>query len=626
MCIEVLLSHAQGDYDILREANAKGETPLDIANALGDTSLILRSGRAARGGGRACSEGGVDIERIMAVWERFFENAAVACVGGQDTARATGASSRNQHGQLQAGHHRTTVKTLEASGRVKWNDQPATAREPVNGCGVVTTARGGDAKAEAERNIRRREEERGWNEGKADIPRLATGTRGRQLSRLLPGTPAEERSRVCAWEAAPLYPVGDQEGKRLGDNTRQQQRATEQLDVQLENEAPVLLSDDVDLHLFQTPRGDSDAEVVWLSESHQGKIRSTPEPAAEHENSRVAATAAGSSFHLHHTWVACWDATSESIYYWDSESGELSWDAPAPTGGVHEFQSCVWDPQRDDFFTVDESGTSHWLTDATVEGRAATDDATSSAGTTVASVEVANYGRADSGSAGSTSRLSWQGFGSAIGTVEDSPSVEAMGFGDNLHATTILGERKEHEKQNLRSSPYLLAEAVYQPVGQLPDVFNGYDYPGEQSSNGVSNVTPQGNAGQGYEEVVRAVGEERPSSLNTAAAPRAIQYESAGEEDRSDGVEFFDSRTCEHDFQLSMWVWWSPSHQDGDGPPYFVNEETGESSWVLPPEAVATSGGWLRAWSEQHQAWFYANQWTGRVTWELQDLEAEGGG
>lgn len=643
MCIEVLLSYAQGDYDILRETNAKGETPLDIADALGDTSLVVRSGRAARGGARACPERGVDMQRIMAVWERFFENAAVACVGGRDTTRAPGVPSRKQHGQLGAGLHEITAKTLELGGWVTPGDQPAMDRKTAKEDDAVTTARENGARTGAEIAIRSGDEEKGWSDGEADISSLAVGERDRQLLRLLRGTPAVESAHTCTWDAVPIDPVGDHhEVEPFGGTTRQQptpQQPTtkEELHVQLDSEAPALSSDDVDLHLFQTPRGESsDTEVVWLSASHQGDIRSASEPPADTESSPVSATAAGTLPQNHHTWVACWDAASESIYYWDSETGESTWDAPASTDGIHELQSWVWDPQREAFFTIDEGGTSYWLADSTVEGRTAIGDVIS-VDTAAPLVQVANYGRTNSVSTSSTTRPSWQGFGLTVGAVEGSPSTEAVIFPRNLDAisaeeaeeeiavgNTRLEAKTERQEQSLRLSPYSLAEAGYQSVGQLPDcLINGYNYPGEESSRGMH--TAREDDGQEQYKVELTARVEHTLSVNTAASS-AINSECAGEEDKSDGGEFFDSRTCEDHGQLSAWVLWctAPSHQDGGEPPYFVNEETGTSSWVLPPEAVATSGGWLRAWSEEHQAWFYSNQWTGIVTWELRDLEAEG--
>ena len=647
VCIEVLLSYAQGEYDVLREANAKGETPLDIATAIGDTSLVLRSGSAAGGRGRACPGDGVDMQRIMAVWERFFENAAVACVGGRDTSRDTRGPSRNQHRQLGAGHHQTTAKRLEPDGWVACGDHPAMALEFAEEIETVTTARGNGVRAGAENTVRSGDKEKSWNGGEADVASLAPGERNRQLSRLLqqPGTTTTERARVCAWDAAPINPAGGHhEGKPFYSRTRhqpapQQPTIEDEPHVQLERDAPVLSSDDVDLHLFQTPRGDSSVtEVVWLSGSHQGEIRSvtTSKPAADAESFPVATTAAGGLFQRHHTWVACWDAASESIYYWDSESGQSTWDAPASADGVHELQSCVWDPQREAFFTIDDGGTSRWLTGSSLEGRQTIDDLTS-LDTAVPSAQAAEFARVNSGSTGSTTRLLWHRLEPNAGAAVGSPSAGAAGFRGNDHANSaegaaeqsaagsaMLQARTQYEEQDLRLSPYPLAEAGYQPVEQLPDSLGEYDYPGEQScSGGMPSFAAQKDAGRHHDQVeLTAEREEQPRSTNTAAAS-STNDESAGVDDKSDDAEFFDSRTFEdHGPLLSAWVLWctAPSRQSGDEPPYFVNEETGTSSWVLPPEAVATSGGWLRAWSEQHQAWFFANQWTGRATWELQSL------
>lgn len=636
MCIEVLLSHAPGDCDILRETNAKGETPLDIAAALGDTSLVLRPGRAAGGERRTRSEGGVDIQRIMAVWERFFENAAVACIGGRDTTRALGIPSRTQHDQLASGHHQTTSVPYEVGDRVRLGERPGTALTSV----WEVSARRNDVRVGDDINIGSGDEEKGWSGGEANVPNLAAGIKDRQLPGLLPGTPFEARARISAWEAAPTDPVGDHEGKLLCDVTLQQptplQRTAAELYVQLENDESILSSDDVDLHLFQTPRGGSDAEVVWLSESQPEDIHSISEPPSNSGSSAVAAVASGSPSHFHQRWVACWDATSESIYYWDSKSGELSWNAPASTDEFDEVQCRVWDPQREAFFAVDEGGTAHWLAGSTIGGRAAIDDAIS-LGTAISSEVVANHGRADRDPASLAARSSRQGFGSSTKAAEGSLSIKGATCRGNLHGASseeggeeiatggvLLHEETEPKERSLRSSLHSVAGAGFQPVGRLPDGFDGFAHSEGQRSRGISNLAPQKTAVQEYEIELAAV-KERPLSINTAAAFPAND-ESAGEEDKSDGVEFFDSRTCEDHCQLSAWVLWctAPSRYGEDEPPYFVNEETGRSSWVLPPAAVATSRGWLRAWSEEHHAWFYANQRTGTVTWELEELEIEG--
>ncbi len=657
MCIEVLLLNAGGRGDLLRETNDKGETPIDIATALGDTSLVLRSGSAlASGGGTACLQGGVDIERIMAVWERFFENAARASVGGGNIVQASNDPLyNNQHEdrryssttlrdttvvkegsesyQLASGNHHAAASTLE--GKPMLTDIPSrdggspartgwVAGEWANGEG--TNKKVDDGLLIHESGLT------GRNRG--------VGKTDRQLSRLPPSLPALEKTRYCAWEATSADRLPDKMGEDFDINHHvppSQQCAEEKRLIRLETEAPFVSSDDADLHLFQTPRDWNDAEELWLSESRPESSPSSREPPLEGENS-------GDLLNHHQAWVACWDAASGSVYYWNSESGEVTWNAPAPAhpsteeNRVDRFMSCVWDPQQEAYFSVDEDGVSRWLTEDEAAGGVAC--------TTVFPGQAAS----DECRAHCTWQVALasgqQEFEADSATLARSPSIEK---GRARNDSQVVVSEKSKELPSGRAALSRISEPELHGVGlsqqplseatrQLHNVNNDDEVHGFYDAEGgsyrhISHSTPPPDARKEHgpepteDEVVVADEQQSPENIaKRFSAPATRNGSSAGER-RSEDAEFFDTKTWEDHHQLSAWVLWCarPSADDNDDrPPYYVNEETCTSSWLLPPEAVVTSKGWVRAWSEEHQARFYANHWTGRVTWDIEDLEAEG--
>lgn len=488
-----------------------------------------------------CLQGGVDIERIMAVWERFFENAAKASVGGANKAQdSDDPLFNNQH-----------------------------------------------------------EEDRRY-------------------------------SRYCAWETTSADPLPDKMGEDfdIGHHASPSQQYTkEERPVRLETGAPFVSSDDADLHLFQTPRGCNDAEEMWLLERR---------PESSH-SSRESPLAGENSVDLLHqqAWVPCWDAVSESIYYWNSESGELTWNTPPPANlsteenTLDRFSSCVWDPQQEAYFVTDEDGVSRWLTE---------DEAASGAAcTTTFSGQAASDGRRAHFMRQVALTPEQQEFEADAATLAGSPSIEKGGARDGSHvlmsenckevptgkAGLPANSQPEFHSVGLSQQPLPNAtRQVFNDNDNDDDDVHGFYDTEEGSYRYISDSTPRSE-----DEFPVAVEQPSPENIAIRSSAPATTNESPRGDNRSEDVEFFDTKTWEDHHQLSAWVLWcaQPSlDENGGTPPYFVNEETCTSSWVLPPEAVATSRGWVRAWSEEHQARFYANQWTGRVTWDIEDLEAEG--
>ncbi|CAM9501381.1 unnamed protein product [Ectocarpus sp. 6 AP-2014] len=742
VCVEVLLSFAEGTSDILREANAKGETPLDLAAALsGDDAILLalldgdrrRRQPRSNGGklsylGRNVEGGAVDFERIMAIWERFFENAARADLGGKksspDVISAVGTVGRGGYGgveQLVNTDETRGVEKLAEDGRWLGRGQPRATQTFDRGRFFVTTSElGGGGVGESQIGDRNGRWDGGWcvdtadsrtfrsrstwrPSGLADTSSIATA---RDLAR---GTPPQHLERDGEDEHVDVAPL-------LSPHRRQ--GAEEDLGVQVEvgeSGTTLLSSNDADLHLFHTPRGGDGVEAVRLPERIHGNIDSTLKPStpASKDTNAAAEAAADNPYRRHGAWIACWDAASESIYYWDSNSGESSWNAPAPSTAIERgerlngFPSPVWDPQREAFFTIDEDGASHWLVDSpgsptwttpVVEHRAATDGADGD----IASLVVQEYtSDRTSASEESTTFSSWQQ-GLAVGAAapeQSSSEVERDWDRDALNNTVNqVDEVPAWDGQQLLAGlPYSFPMLDRQAVQQLPntcgdeyskDDINGNDdlhgFFDAQEEHATRRSAPSfSQVGAGQECAVEPIdgdaradgrvfhlasGEEQQRCLRANAA--AVVSEStqstttAGKGNQPDGNDLFDTEeqpsylrdshqdtdqnglgaveggTRSHDesavaeaddpalTRLPLWVQWcSYSPHDGDdtnNQPYFVNEETGESSWVLPPDAVAESRGWLRAWSEEHQAHFFANQWTGNVAWDLLGPGGEG--
>lgn len=613
VCIEVILAHARGTADVLRAPNANGETPFDIAAALDDDNELLwalkvgerrRRQRYSDGDGRGlklCSGdvaggqeaarrvNGMDFERIMAVWEKFFENAAAAC--GRWDGCSPGVSPAIAGEETR--QHRP-ARRPEDSGWWKIDDQPRTARLCREDDGQPAMSTRGGRKGED------------LKAGEAGDGRHCDDRNDLSHAEVTSTTP-----RYCGWTSTPPHlerdrEVEDVDGESAGELVPKQPK--EDVGDWLggeQHEILMLSSHDADLHLFHTPREDdnNDGDTAWWSAPSQAEIHSSPKPPTP--ETKAVADPPGAMMDVSNphreqeAWVACWDASSESIYYWSSESGEVAWDAPscAVSGGEGTrpgFPSRVWDPQEEGFFTVDEGGVSHWLASST----------------------------------------------------SPTPEIERQMMANSVADTSQV--RCSNEQDNLGEDDH--------------DIHRFYDAE-ERSSRRIGACSPHANAGRVFTfesaddprggrcaAVVSSERHPRPSSWQGAEASTSVaEKENPGQENTSDVVDCIDTETCRLSVfravvkgdapsnddlrpteidpsfsQLPAWVMWCAHSRDEDALPYFVNEETCTSSWVLPPEAVVASRGWLRAWSEEHQAWFYTNHWTGRVTWVLQDLEHEG--
>ena len=650
VCAEVLLSHAR--EDLLHETNAKGETPLDVAKTVGDETLwrALQDGNRRRHHALTSADffrsryhsdaratrsevgGTVDVGRIMAVWERFFENAALAAVGSGPAGVSDGDTDDDEGQQyrptavIRGGERNNNNGVWEFNNNGEQVETAGTRR------GIVPTRNGWDC---------------GWGGSGSKVRGECRTDDQRHLQsqeiqrREIPGALTSPRNRFCAWDVVTDDSAPDQNNYTyLPPNELTSQRAGD-LRTQIvgdKNETPC--SDDADL--FQTPNGGS-GDWAWPTDDHQGEPQPPFELAANSEATNTDEITFG-CFPPHQGWITCWDAPSESVYYWDPESGSSTWDVTTTPAGA-KVSSEVWDPQQEAFFTVDESGVSRWLSQSSPAYFAAwSDERWKGANTANFSVAVdAEDHHNSSRSYGSLSHPS-QELGRVISPLREDD--------DSFHAT--LSEEEVFRRGELRAGEgggdglEFCAVEQSQPYARKP-VEN-------QGRSGYHASTPQAGVAEDVWQPAGVI--DRASiSVGVRSSPEtAAPTQNMGVQENVDGVDFFDSNngeeheqteventsgdarpgvqsgqqcasiTIEADSTLALlpkWLLWCA--QPRDATPYYVNEDTGASSWVLPPEAVMSSGGWLRAWSEEHQAGFYANHWTGRVTWESHDLEVNSG-
>ncbi|CAM9294889.1 unnamed protein product [Scytosiphon promiscuus] len=611
VCIEVLLSHARGRIDILRQPNTKGETPFCVAAALDDDNALFwalkdgerrrrrrhsdsdEMGRRLRSkddveGQEVARRVGIDFERIMAVWERFFENAAATCDGWDGKRPRASTATVGEETERQRGPRSTW--SPEDKGWWKIDDQSSTSRLCEKDDVLLATSRKGGSRDVVS------------NGGEAGDGRVDGG--GNNLPHIEVTSTMPRRG---AWTATPPDLVRD--GNRedfdrwvRGPVSQQQQKGLRVRVGSEQHGTSSFSSHDADLHLFHTPREHIDGETASWPDTDEAEMHSSSKPSALESNAvNVAPGAATDAILCQQAWVACWDPSSGSIYYWNSDSGEVAWDGPSciiPCGekARQGFPNRVWDPQQEAFFTVDERGVSHWLLH-------------------------------------SNSPTPWVGAqptGNGIAGYPTNPATEQNNAGaddgdgdDDVHGFYDARERSCRHVRACSSQASAEQAHSFESTDDARFVCSSAVSPSEQRP--------------------------RPSLWPDAATPTSVANgEESGQEQSSSLVDFFDPETyhrpeslpvvegdprsdnglattaADHaSSQLPAWVMWCETSHDEDPTPYFVNEETGTSSWVLPPEAVVASRGWVRAWSEEHRTWFYANQWTGRKTWDLQDTQDE---
>lgn len=631
VCVDVLVSHA--GTDIVRETNAAGKTPLDVARMIGDNKILWaledgngrRHGAASatsmlqsryrpfggRTGARMGLDGGIDIDRIMAVWERFFENAARVCLGSNLAKDLIYEGDAQEYQHCQPRKPTSADEKEQGHDMHQQNNNPTTVDAGERTGGLIATRGGGDEQ-----------------DGRAANP-----NHEKNEHRVPHKSDASSKLSIPykAWMFEPLdhaRNLGEATDCPLHDNNL---RETEASPVQLSNDGDETPYSEY-VGLSQSPRSDG-GDRGWSTVTNQGTVHSVLELTTRRKDGNVV-TAGNST--PDQAWVACWDAASESVYYWNSESGDLTWNAPAVPDGVG-FPSRVWDPQGEAFFIVDEWGGSHWLDGTFLASTKSTDHQQDYAGATVAATDYqpGHEGRPSSQLHELKVWPSSKGNDAchlAVGGEDVWPSGKswANNGGDNHRCAVDAHAEQIVKSQHHRDSVYQVSKAQQRDIPEFSLLKAGAG-DGACASIGIGGCART------------EVWAQASSTHTPCAVHRSIKEE-------VDGVDFFDARTCEGDERLKSeavgnvgpghtrqtsclnaagveptltllpaWLLWY--EQSSNAAPYYVNEETSTSCWELPPEAVEASRGWLRAWSEEHQAYFYANHWTGRVTWEMDAFE-----
>lgn len=652
MCIQVLLAHA--GTELAHESNAKGETPLDVARALCEINYdsaclrALEDGTRRRhtavgsqnfGGAHSGLKGGVDLQRIMAVWERFFENAARACVGSDLAKLSVEEDSYDEPRHSSSPPGTTTFEGLGVQNTVCFeNGQRAPAgRAEGRGRVTETASEGGDGGA--------------WGRGE-DGRRYGDSDESFELFHLL-DTSEVVPTPLRAWEVESLVDHGCDSrqggGRSIHASTITQGRERSFQNEVLGNE----ISPTGDDHGFcLTPRGGT-GRRAWSSDTVH----------ADTDMYEVSTTVATP---LDDAWVACWDAASEAIYYWNSARGELTWNAPLV--GSAAVSNRIWDPEQEDFFAIDESGEPHWL------GASNTTSIPSAATSTDCAVDGAGAsGAATSGDERSPQEWSTPSLAQELkySLNEDDddddvffhPAVAEEGLwfrGENTVGGNSRGGGgggsgcNGSGSQAMEASYATTAEDLVGETNQVCADDALYFFDAQDESNhivgGLSALFPS---------QITVEEETQPPPVHTGdIAEFTVDEDNIDEVRIGDGARFFDAETYgtqepgnrmsavhangtvggldrkakqEADTSsvgkaetndlarlLPRWVVWCPCSPDS--PSYFIDEDNSDTSWVLPPGVVVPSKGWLRAWSEEHQAYFYSNQWTAKATWEVDDL------
>lgn len=653
----------------MHETNAEGETPLDVARTVGDETLwrALQDGdrrrhHALMSAGflrsryqsdakakRSELEGvAVDVGRIMAVWERFFENAALVAVGSGLAGVTDGdTEDGDEDRQYRPRPAMKRVARERNNGVCELNDNGETVDTVGTHRGLVPTRNGWGCGGVGS-GIR------GGDECRADHESLLESQDIRRPA--MPGALTAPRTRFCAWGA--VTDESDHDRNNYPDLPPIELTAHRKVDsstTQVVGDTnDTLFSDDADL--FQTPNGGS-GDWVWPTDNRQEETQQSSFELRSNNEATNTDEATSGTFPARQEWITCWGAASGSVYYWDPESGRSTWDvATVPAGAT--FSSVIWDSQQEAFFTVDGSGASRWLSQSSPALFAAwSDDRWKGTGPANASVAVdAEDRHTNPISHGSMSHPSQELEIEMSPSSEDNDSFHAAlsEEGDNLS----VGPRAGKGGDNWLGLPAVKqshpnARQLVENQGSYVDVC-GFLHAQEQSDYRVS--LPQvGVTENGWQ--LAGVAGRAGIVVGVRSSPQSAEpNESMSVQENVDGVDFFDSINGEEHGKIRLedaigdtkpevrtelectsiaieanstlsrlpkWLLWCALPRDAT--PYYVNEETGATSWVLPPEAVVSSGGWLRAWSEEHQAEFYANHWTGRVTWESHNLEVDSG-
>lgn len=709
-CVEVILWN--GGALLARTINLENETPIDIARSLGSENACLRAlentindgrgrrnkrelhrTRSGRGGTRLSGlddkEEGceIDVQRIMAVWERFFENAAKACTSLLNIEDVTisddDADVRYADvGGTKEGRIESQVENNNDGPNLQLNGGLSGERIATADVGYFLD-RNGDEGGSI-----------GTGGGRNDIVRPLTNMAEG-------GTPTTRRSAWDLDSSRYCSARGDEVVQHIVSEKLAEITTSARLQATETTRSP---SSDVSRSPAVTHIEETDCDYY---SANQRCETTTPGVTTSTDQERVSTAAGADQGPL---WVPCWDRESESIYYVHSETGETTWPPLLFAKGLQPNPSLVWDPQRGAFFVVEADGGSRWLDEGNDGHMTAAEGADAVDAVTASQNDIQREDRPNPylglGPTDNRPRPSvpsvlkkpcpspWlQGAQevSVLNEEDDDMFHEALADEGTLLPFPGHGEAATLNCQIDHSCisdthELFAADADHthirhgvgvdeRPGGTHSKSFqeeDDYDITGffearEMSRFRVKLATSpleRLTAGAGMSSTTARV---QPQQLTEQE--RAFEDTRLARQDSVDGmrsanrndVEFFDARTFKASdpqvatstscrdaasviednrqedntdrdntssvqvdlptsFTGSLPVWMLRSGSDLNSPSYYVNQETGEASWTLPPEVAASSQGWLRAWSEEHQAYFYANEWSGRTTWELTDL------
>ncbi|CAM9606433.1 unnamed protein product, partial [Sphacelaria rigidula] len=708
-CVAVILWH--GGAHLASKANLQHETPIDIARSLGSNNSCLRVilentnnvGRRRRNRGeRTLSKRGndwirssgldndnrnrdeIDIGRIMAVWERFFENAAKVYMDLQNEAHLDGDDEIARYGVTGSGRETSTKpgiqsnideeSNLHLSGA--WRDKGRAAMD-------VDYIRDGNGNEEG---------------------RLAS----RDECFMSPGIIAGEntltprRSLSCLELSPHRSSRGDEETHHVVFEPTNMSISTSQLAKEEFNGR----SHSSDALQTSTVAGIEGGGWTYTDEARYELPRARTTSQAYRSQERMSSVTPLAD--KERLWIACWDRESKSIYYSHSKTGETTWSPSLSADGAPPDSSLVWDPESVAYYTVEDDGCSRWIKDLGHHevslGASGPNDAdvATTAGCAGSSIKGRERrGLHDGLGTVRNSQLCWQNFESVSDETCLSPASRTASKGtgsndeddhifheawtDERRFVSFLKHRSEVETPSGRH-PAAAGDDIYTAVarygggvderrrGSDKEVFREDDdgtagffeardiqSSHAQQATGVLEVAVAANGSQQQQNNKQQVGltanerhspqhgvldaegngtedsahvdlfgdcaYEKADSQATATSAACDDTESVvgGENVKNDiiaesgsnlDVMIFAQNSCTA--TLPAWMLWSRS--DPDSPSYYINRETGETSWTLPQDAAISSRGWLIAWSEEHQEYFYVNEWSGRVTWQSSDL------
>lgn len=306
-------------------------------------------------------------------------------------------------------------------------------------------------------------------------------------------------------------------------------------------------------------------------------------------------------------WVACWDRNWESVYYTHLITGATSWDPPP--GGVPPY---VWDPDNEAYFVVGEGGGSRWVREG---------------------VDPWAPPAAKDGTAADTAGTHGICWSFPCPSAPDVSSISRAFHEFQPKAHYRLGRKNRSWRDAVCSNNTAGAHPEAAVCGDLGEGAILADRTFPWMPSGFLEIGESGSSSEFFEsrEALREPRSGCYTRANFNAGERdpepefhdtqtQIELHSA---EGADGVATARSPGLDSTrLGFPEYVLWYG--HDRAIPPYYVNEETMQSVWTIPWDVSQGSHGWLRAWSEEHGAEFYVNQWTGHTSWSLPNLELSG--